>query len=390
METRTKIIIAISIFALLIISIVAFRQTYVAGKNQGVNAVVSNLSKVLGEDIGQRLSKKASLTDQEMNLLKVDIQNRMVKDFFAGKRYILNEVQRLKHDIKKDPKDSSRKLELALIYFKDNKINDAIKICSEVIKREPNNFLAYYLLFNIYLKDENADMVIDINKKIGEIAPDFMETHIPTAYMYLKKGFAPKASEELLKIPATKSLDLSTQRFAAQLYASTGMYEAAISQYKMLLEKDPRTTYILNIGIMNEKRGLLNEAQNAYREVISLSPIFSWAYNNLANIYLNDPAKINDALTLAKIAYALNPGDGFIQDTLGWTYYKLSDYDAAKLLLEKARINIPNSSYARFHLGMLYIKLKKPQEAKQELKLAISLGLNEDDAKLTQKTLSSL
>jgi len=63
---------------------------------------------------------------------------------------------------------------------------------------------------------------------------------------------------------------------------------------------------------------------------------------------------LNDALGYINRALVINPGDGFILDSLGWVYFKMKKYDLAIVNLQRALKVITDDPAILEHLAEAY------------------------------------
>jgi len=67
--------------------------------------------------------------------------------------------------------------------------------------------------------------------------------------------------------------------------------------------------------------------------------------------------KLDEAEKLIQAALKLKPGEGYIEDSLGWMYYLRGNYKKARSILEKAVSMKPDEPVILDHLGDVYMKL---------------------------------
>ncbi|MBC7995237.1 MAG: tetratricopeptide repeat protein, partial [Rhizobacter sp.] len=109
-----------------------------------------------------------------------------------------------------------------------------------------------------------------------------------------------------------------------------------------------------------------------YETVHKRSPDDEAYANNLAYLLAEtkgDKASLERALTLTRgFKGSLNPG---YLDTLGWTHYKLGQYDDAVSVLDRAVQRSPEGALYQLHLGMALHKKGDITRAQTHLKKAI-------------------
>jgi tetratricopeptide (TPR) repeat protein len=251
----------------------------------------------------------------------------------------------------------------------------------------------------------------------------FTQAHDPRALLGLVETYmAQKQTAQALKLlqdELSKNPDRMEFRVAiGNISSNTGDYATAISEYKKVLERAPRSADIwmrlgetqrragdptsaaasfkkaqelapnnvsgfLHLAMLYDNSGRQVEAKPLYEQILRLQPDNPIALNNLAFMMAESGADLDQALTMAQKAKQRLPSDNNVADTLGWIYIKKNLSDTAigifKDLVEKQ----PERATYRYHLAMaLYQKGDKAQ-AKKECELALkSKPPKEEEAKI--------
>lgn len=110
----------------------------------------------------------------------------------------------------------------------------------------------------------------------------------------------------------------------------------------------------------------------AYRDMLARGQSSAALHNNLANALdrLGDPAAVEHART----AHALDPGNPFVSDTLGWLLVRTGALDEGLRLLRDARLRAPDMPELRYHLGDALARSGRRDEARRELEAALAMG----------------
>jgi tetratricopeptide (TPR) repeat protein len=123
------------------------------------------------------------------------------------------------------------------------------------------------------------------------------------------------------------------------------------------------------LAIADEKTGDRQGAIAAYKSALGLDPAFVEAAQNLAAIYLDDPARPDDAIAVLKPAIAKS-GDPQLLQNLGYAYGLKGDLDAANKAYE-ASLAKGEDAQARYAWGMLLVKNKQQDRAAAQLKKTV-------------------
>ncbi|HKZ05250.1 MAG TPA: tetratricopeptide repeat protein [Methylomirabilota bacterium] len=131
---------------------------------------------------------------------------------------------------------------------------------------------------------------------------------------------------------------------------------------------------LVDLGIMQARAGDSTAAIATFRQAVERDPSNLAVLNNLAFLLSGNPATLDEAHRLAQVAYAGAPGSPSAADTLGWILFLKGDLAGAERLLSQAQAAEPNNPQIHYHLGKLYAKQGKKQEARTHLEAALKAG----------------
>jgi tetratricopeptide (TPR) repeat protein len=111
------------------------------------------------------------------------------------------------------------------------------------------------------------------------------------------------------------------------------------------------------------------EAARDYQKSLELDPNPKTC-NNLAQVYVNGPAKLRDpakALAIAAKGIELSPSDWYCRNTLGVAHYRLGHYDQAVVALERSlrESKGKRAAYQLYFLAMCHARLGDAAKAKE-------------------------
>ena len=137
---------------------------------------------------------------------------------------------------------------------------------------------------------------------------------------------------------------------------------------------------MLNRADQSQTKGDYSSALADYEALYKQHPNSVVAINNLASTlsehFADDPEKLARAGELARrLAGIQNPQ---IQDTYGWILYLQKRPDEALRSLIPAAEGLPKNAWVRYHVGMAYAALDRPEEARKHLNAALDLAKGED------------
>jgi len=247
--------------------------------------------------------------------------------------------------------------EMVKSYLVLKQSDKAIAKLQQIIKQQPDHFIAYNLLGGAYLNEQKFNEAKAAYTKALDIKPDWYSPYRNLALIEL----AQKNKQGAIDI-YKKGIDKSKGALElvddlARLYHHEGQHEQVLALYEESYKQHPD------------------------------SPV---AINNLAS-YLSDfstaPDSLQRAATLAEPLLKTNNPN--MLDTVGWIAYKQGNYDKAKEQLLKVLEMLPDSAISNYHLGMIYFKQNDTVKAREYLQKAVDKkaefdGLNEAKAVLSK------
>lgn len=219
-----------------------------------------------------------------------------------------------------------------------------------------------------------------------------------------RSGNAAKADEALKTLIAKHPNRVESALAKAELAMARKQYPAAVAAYRQALTREETTLNALNLARahltagepakaagflegwmknhpadlvalkalaeMQFRSGQLNAARQSYAKALQAEPDDANTLNNYANLLLQlkDPA----AQSQAEKALKLDSGNPAYADTLGWILVQKGEVDAGLRYLREARLRNPDSGEIRFHLAYALSRSGRKEEAREELKAALS------------------
>ena len=259
----------------------------------------------------------------------------------------------------------SQEKELNMMYGQflvaQNKWDEARFQFQVVTEADPENLLAWRLLMNIAVKQENVDEIIRVCSSALAIFPDNSEFYFyKGAANYQKKNYAEALAvflEGLQYVPAEDKGSLST--FYGQigdLYHQTNQKEKAYQAYDKALEYNEN-----NISVLNN-----------YAYFLSL-----------------DKEQLDKAERMISRCIKMKPNEPTYIDTYAWVFFQKENYSLAKFYIESAISNGGGEKSAEIleHYGDILYKTGNIDKAVEQWEKALSARENagEDTTLLKKK-----
>ena len=144
----------------------------------------------------------------------------------------------------------------------------------------------------------------------------------------------------------------------SQIYYNQKDLSNAYKKIEKALELMPNNPGIIaQTALLASELGKNEQAIDLLREGINKFPQRADFYNTLGYLLINNNQNIKEAGQLLNKAIELEPNNYAIQDSLGWYYFKVQNYELAKRYLEQAANNNPDNEIL-MHLAELYYVTK--------------------------------
>ncbi len=246
----------------------------------------------------------------------------------------------LQEIVKLSPNSSAALVNLAKVAAAEKKLPESLELYEKALTLDGKNFDALsgaVMILNRQKQFPQAHAKID--KAIGENAGS---KDVLPALHYLKSDvFTAEKNIESAEAELKKAIEIDEEYLPAySAYASIlvgrNQTDAAIEQYRKVVEKKPSASVHTLLGILEDARNNGAEAEKNYRKALELAPNSPIAANNLAWLLAETGGNLDEALALAQTAVKRNPNNAGFYDTLGWIYHKKGLKTQAVEQLKKA------------------------------------------------------
>ena len=159
--------------------------------------------------------------------------------------------------------------------------------------------------------------------------------------------------------------------------------DEALNALNRALEIEPDNIQALGMaGLIYEGKKEFEKSDAMYLRALAVDSSDIQILNNYAYSLGERGIDLDKALNMAKIAVSKEPKNSSYLDTIGWIYYKLGDYKKALGYIMDA-INAGEKSAVIYeHLGDVYLKLNKKENALLNWKKALEIDPGNEKLKL--------
>jgi tetratricopeptide (TPR) repeat protein len=253
---------------------------------------------------------------------------------------------------------------LAEMYWKAQRVRDAVSEANEVLKRDPNDLPTHRLLGRIYLRslgDINGSSVQTemVSKAIAEYSevhrldPSDQEASLWLARLYRLHNEPEKAEQVLQKMLEDDPGNEAAVEQLTQLLLDEGKAEEAIKLLEAMTAHSFSPTIFDLLGDAYTQTHDYPKAEAAYRKAVELDPSELSHLRGLGQALLSEE-KYPEALTVFQKLADLMPDDADNYLRIAQIYRELHQLDKAEENLLKARQYNPGSLEVLYNEAMIY------------------------------------
>lgn len=236
-------------------------------------------------------------------------------------------------------------------YTRSEDFDKALSALEKTTKLMPQNDNAWRTRVQLLYQEQRYDDVISVGKEADGIFPNdaFIQFFVGATYFIQNKHD-----------DAENWLSLATQTPSPDALRSTifGM-----------------------LGDVFSARDKWKEADRAYERSLELDPDNVNVLNNYAYYLSERDEQLERAKKMSLRAINGDPNNASYLDTVGWVFYKLGDFENAKIYIQKSLDTGEASATVLDHMGDIYLKLNQSKKAKDFWDRALKMDPSKSEIK---------
>lgn len=240
----------------------------------------------------------------------------------------------------------------AVALHQAGRIDQAEPLYREVLRLDPRQPDALYLLGVMALQRGDAGGGAALLDKAVAVAPDFAEAHASRGTALTRLGRHADAVEAYERSLAVRPDHPPTLGGLGVALAELGRFGEAEAAHRRAIALDPRTPAgHTNLGNALRAAGRLEEAAEAHRQAVLLAPGYAEGHNNLA-LVLQELGRADEAEAAFRRALELKPDLSTVWSNLGTLLCDRKRYDEAAEAHRRAIALAPRYAEAHHNLGL--------------------------------------
>lgn len=297
--------------------------------------------------------------------------------------YATRSIEAYKKAYSIDPKSPIIGERLAEMYWKAQRVHDAVVEAGEILKRDPNDLPTHRLLARIYLRslgDINGGTGVQ-SEMVGKAIAEFSEVHRldPTdaesslwlARLYRLHNEPDKAGQVLRGILKEDPDNDAAMEQLTQLLLDENKSDEAIQLLQNMTAHSPSPTLYELLGDAYTQTKDFAKAEASYRKAVELDPSELTHLRGLGQTLLSEE-KYSDALGVYQKLADVMPDDADVYLRIAQIYRELHQLDKAEENLVKARQYAPGSLEVMYNEAMIYEAQGRYEDAIKVLSDAVT------------------
>jgi tetratricopeptide (TPR) repeat protein len=337
-------------------------------------------------------------------------------------------LNQLQAQLAKNPNDVSALMTLALLYERTNDFAKARDAYERLLSIEPDSISALNNLAYLYVNRLNdLEKAYDLSRKARDLQGNDPAIADTFGWVLSKRGeyqqALPILQESAAKLPdspevqfhlgmtaymmgqtdlakvalqkaATATKDFpdkeESKRRLALLKSGSGVSpELSISQLEGMTREQPNDVISqMRLGEAYEKQGAADKAVSVFEQALKINPRLASALTKLAQLYAGPLHNKEKALTYAKKARELTPGDPQVTGILGKVAYQSGNLAWSYSLLQEAARQRQNDSSILHDLAWAAYSLGKVNEARDAMQKVLTNSADSSQAADAKKFLA--
>jgi len=300
----------------------------------------------------------------------------------SSSEYATKSIEAYKKAYALDPKSQVIGERLAEMYWKAQRIHDAVTEAQEILKRDPDNVQSRRLLGRIYLRSlgdvsatnaqsETVDKAIEQYREINRLDPSDTESALWLARLYRLKNEHDKAEQVLRGILKSDPENEPAVEQLTQLLMDEGKSTEAVTLLEAITAHSPSPVLLDLLGDAHSQAHDLEKAEKAYRKAVELDPSELSHQRGLGQTLLAEE-KYSEALKVFEKLSDVMPDDSDVYLRIAQIYRELHQLDKAEQNLVKARQYAPGSLEVMYNEAMLYQAQGRYEDAIRVLSDAVT------------------
>jgi tetratricopeptide (TPR) repeat protein len=284
---------------------------------------------------------------------------------------------------------------LANVYREQNKTDEAVAAYRQMVDLGGDIAVrAYQFLTETYAEAHQPAMALAVAQEAADKFPTKLDLKLSLASQMADSGQVDAAlklvHDQLHGTAQDREVYLQLGNIDTRLRRYDDAFAALDQADKLSTTPEERIFLSYYRGENYDRQKNEAAAEQQFRSILATDPNNSMALNYLGFMFADHGVHLEEALSLLKKAVELDPQNGAYLDSIGWAYFKLSQYPAAEQNLLQAILRLPQDPSLHDHLGQIYEKTGRLKQAAAQWEIALKLYRQSNPADYEPSDLATL
>jgi predicted Zn-dependent protease len=235
-------------------------------------------------------------------------------------------------------------------------------------------------LVTTYVKEDQPAKAEALVAKELAAAPDKPGLIVLSAELNASTGKLAAAREDYQRLLAKDPKSAQLNRVIGEISGRMGDRDSAIRSFQKAAQSNPKDlTSLIELGSSLLSAGKKQEALDAFRKSLALSPDQPAILNNVAYLIADTGGDTKEALEYARKGLQKVPNDPHLTDTVGFIYWKQHLNDSALATFKSVVQKVPDNATYRLHYANVLLAQGNKAEAKTQLEAALMRNPAKDE-----------
>ena len=283
---------------------------------------------------------------------------------------------------------------LALLYQRNRRFDEAIELFRKTVLENSEDELAALRLVYALKEAGQLQEALTLSEQLLHKYTDKTYEEQPNkTYLVIARAQVLSAANQLEKAASLLKDEINRRSdpeefylAASQLYVDHKKYQEAEKIIQRGMSQYPESERIqFQLGAIYEQQKEWERVEAVFKNILDKNPQHAGVLNYLGYMLADRDVRLFEALDYIKRAVEIEPHNGAFLDSLGWAYFRLSQFDQAETNLLEAVHLIDSDPTIYEHLGDLYNVLGQYEKARTYFEQSILFAEGEEVHKVREK-----
>jgi len=273
----------------------------------------------------------------------------------------------------KNPQDGMAELlyGIAGIFLRIGMPEDALIHLHLALYMQPSLEVAQLLRAHVWEELDHAEEALEAFRTVPKGSIYYYEAQVRANYLLSKIERQAEALKHLEVLAGEYPEKPDAELTRGDIFRHEDKYEEAIKAYSEAIKRigEPKPYHwkvFYSRGIAYERAKQWPKAEADFNQALKLEPGQADVQNYLGYSWLTMGMNVEQARQMIEDALTAQPDNAHIIDSMGWAYYTMGDFEKSLSYLEQAVELMSNDATVNEHLGDVYWRLGRKQEARYQ------------------------